>query len=127
MLRTNTKKACANIQAYIMAGFAGDNYGIEKPATFAECAKIIIDTFYQEYYSQPWQKERYLNEFAAFESWAQGLPSIIDTCYYYNRSAVDDLGQILEETEAEKARFTEREAESKLTWLIYRELKRLEV
>ena len=35
---------------------------------------------------------------------AAGLPSVLDTCYFYNRSAVDDLGAILEETESEKAK-----------------------
>ena len=62
------------------------------------------------------------NEFAAFTDWCQGLPSVLDTCYYYNRSAVEDLGAILEETAEEKARFSEPEAERRLTWLIYREL-----
>ena len=47
---------------------------------------------------------------------------MIDTCYFYNRSAVDDLGEILEETDEEKAKYNERQAEDLLTWLIYREL-----
>jgi exopolyphosphatase/guanosine-5'-triphosphate,3'-diphosphate pyrophosphatase len=42
----------------------------------------------------------------------------------YNRSEVDDLGEILEETESEKKRYTEREAESFLTRLIYNEIKK---
>lgn len=52
------------------------------------------------------------------------MPSILDTCYYYNRSAVDDLGAILEETAEEKARYSEAQAETLLTSLIYRELVR---
>ena len=44
------------------------------------------------------------------------------TGYYYNRSAVDDLAGILEETDAEKARYNEQDAEKLLTSLIYREL-----
>ena len=36
-----------------------------------------------------------------FFDWCSGLPSVIDTCYFYNRSAVDDVAIILEETEAE--------------------------
>jgi hypothetical protein len=48
-----------------------------------------------------------------------------DPCgYYYNRSAVDDLGAILEQSEREKAQYSEAEAENLLTHLIYRELKR---
>ena len=52
------------------------------------------------------------------------MPSILDTCYYYNRSAVYDLGAILEETAEEKARYNEAQAETLLTSLIYRELVR---
>lgn len=65
-----------------------------------------------------------MTEQERFEEWAAGLPSILDTCYYYNRSAVDDLGAILEETDSEKARYTEQQAETRLTYLIYRELVR---
>ena len=56
--------------------------------------------------------------------WCSGLPGVLDTCYYYNRSAVDDLGAILEETDEERARYTEEQAEKMLTTLIYRELKK---
>ena len=65
-----------------------------------------------------------MTEQQRFEEWAAGLPSILDTCYYYNRSAVDDLGAILEETDSEKARYSEQQAETRLTYLIYRELVR---
>lgn len=118
MLKSNSKKACENIRAYIMDGFTPENYTDTPPQTFPEIAAFILDTFRSE--------KRYQNgtELELFRDWAQGLPSIIDTCYYYNRSAVDDLGAILEETETEKARFTETEAEKRLTDLIYRELKK---
>lgn len=43
-------------------------------------------------------------------------------CYYYNRSAVDDLGEILEETDEEKAKYSEQQAEELLSRLIYREM-----
>jgi hypothetical protein len=59
-----------------------------------------------------------------FEEWASGLPSVLDTCYYYNRSAVDDLGAILEQTETEKAKYNEQESEKLLTYLIFREIKK---
>ena len=61
---------------------------------------------------------------AAFADWCAGLPSVLDTLYFYNRSAVDDLGAILEETEQEKNRYTEQQAEQLLTSLIYRELQK---
>ena len=57
-----------------------------------------------------------------FTDWTSGLPSVIDCLYYYNRSAVDDLAAILEETDSEKAQYSEQQAESLLTYLLYREL-----
>ena len=62
------------------------------------------------------------SEIAAFVDWAQGLPSVLDTCYFYNRSAVDDLGDILEETQEERNKHTETDAEQCLTRLIYKVL-----
>ena len=120
MLRPNTKKAIGNIRAYIMDNFTPENYTDNPPKDFPEVAAFILDIFRKEKMSD--FRYRNCNEFAAFTDWCQGLPSVLDTCYCYNRSAVDDLGAILEETAEEKARFSEQEAERRLTWLIYREL-----
>ena len=118
MLRT--KKAIGNIRAYIMSNFTPENCTEDPPKDFPRVAAFILDTFRKEKMSD--FRYRDCNEFAAFTDWCSGLPSVLDTCYYYNRSAADDLGRILEETAEEKARFTEPEAERRLTWLIYREL-----
>ena len=120
MLRTNSKKANENIRAYIMDNFTPENYTDNPPKDFMEVATFILAVFRKEKMSD--FRYHHGNEFAAFTDWCQGLPSVLDTCYYYNRSAVDDLGAILEETAAEKASFSEPEAERRLTWLIYREL-----
>ena len=118
MLRT--KKAIENIRAYIMDKFTPEYYTNNPPKDFPGVAAFILDTFRKEKMSD--FRYRDCNEFAAFADWCSGLPSVLDTCYYYNRSAVEDLGAILEETAEEKARFSEPEAERRLTWLIYREL-----
>ena len=122
MLRTNSKKANENIRAYIMDNFTPENYTDKPPKDFPEVAAFILGTFRREYAHLLNSNYYRRNEFAAFTDWCSGLPAVLDTCYYYNRSAVDDLGRILEETAEEKARFTEAEAERRLTWLIYREL-----
>ena len=115
-LKTNSKKARENIQKYIMDNFNGENYRLKTPETFSETAEIILDIFRREYSDKRYsEKENFVN-------WAAGLPSILDTCYYYNRYAVDDIGEILEETETEKSRFAEMQAEELLSSLIYREL-----
>ena len=123
MLKTNSKKAKENIKQYIIDHFTPEGYTDAAPEEWPEIAIFIIDIFRSEKYSRP-EDHRYYNnnELAAFMDWAAGLPSLLDTCYYYNRSAVDDLAVILEETETEKARFTETDAEKRLTYLIYRTL-----
>lgn len=71
------------------------------------------------------EEKAYDNEgsrYVIFRSWCQGLPSILNTCYYYNRSAVKDLAEILEVAEEELEMLTERFAEEKLTWMLYREI-----
>ena len=122
MLRSNSKKARENIRTYIMERENVAEYAenIAENPTFEEIAAAIYADFYRVYNSD-WIHKTY-SEQAYFAEWAAGLPGILDTCYYYNRSAVDDLAGILEETETEKARYTEEKAENYLTYLIYSEI-----
>lgn len=124
MLKTNTKKARENIRNYIVEHFDPCGYDVnQEPENFSEIARIILETFAEEKpYSTKYIYRYHLSDEKVFTDWCQGLPSILDTCYYYNRSAVDDLGAILEETEAEKAKYSESDAERLLTHLIFREL-----
>ena len=123
MLKTNSKKAAENIRAYIVNGFTPENYTDDPPQKFPKIAAFILDTFRSEKYHLPEDRRYYHgSELLAFRDWCAGLPSVLDTCYFYNRSAADDLGAILEEAEREKARYTEQQAEQLLTDLIYREL-----
>lgn len=124
MLRTNSKKAVENIRAYIMGGIDVTNYpGTPEPENFTQAARLVLGTFRREKYSSAEDRRYYGNsESRAFEDWCSGLPSILDTCYYYNRSAVNDLGNILEQTESERRKYSEDAAEKMLTSLIYREI-----
>lgn len=126
MLKSNSKKAKENIQNYIITNFDCSNYEVEtEPTTFKEVASFIYKTFKTEKYNCSEDYKYYHhNEFDAFLDWCSGLPSVLNTCYYYNRSAVEDLASILEETETEKSRYSESEAETRLTQLIYREIKK---
>lgn len=130
MLRTNSKKAKENIRQYIMdhADFAGYiEDGEKEPETFVEVATEILNICDAEKF---YIAGRYRNDFEKFLDWTQGLPSVLDTCYWYNRSAVEDLAVILEETEDEKPKaktnnqYLEQEEKAGLllTRLIYREL-----
>ena len=120
MLRTNSKQAMENIKAYIIKHFDFTGYeedGKPIPQTYQEICKCIYDTMMEEkFYNKS------VNDYETFKSWCQGLPSILDTCYYYNRSAVEDLKLILEETDEEASKHSEQQAEERLTWLLYREI-----
>lgn len=125
MLKTNSKKARENIRAYILDHFTADSYTDTPPTEPRKIMQFIYNCFISEKFTIENEKRYYkYNEFAAFVDWCSGLPSVLDTCYYYNRSAVDDLGEILEETETEKARYTEADAEKMLTYLIYNVIKK---
>ena len=127
MLRSTSKAAKANIRNYIIEHFDPTGYDYEAIdcTDWQAVAHVIWNVWHEEkVYGQ-------YKGFACFRDWCQGLPSILDTCYYYNRSAINDLAVILEdkETLAELEDWSkdeywesERAAEEKLTWLIYREL-----
>ena len=122
MLKTNSKQAKENIKVYIMEHFDYSGYEMDgefTPETYPEVCKVIYNTMMAEKFYA-----RETNDYETFKSWCQGLPSMLDTCYYYNRSALEDLKIILEETDEEMNKFTEEQAEERLTYLMYREIKR---
>lgn len=125
MLRTNSKKVSENIRDYIMQD---KDYLIERNdgkelSTVDEYLTLAWNIFYDE---KRYEIERNYccASYPIFKDWASGLALGGLFCYYYNRSSVDDLGAILEETEEEKARYTEQQAEDLLTRLIFREIEK---
>lgn len=129
MLKTNSKKARENIVEYIRQDldYIEERAAYDAPAvdiyTAPGLCAYIWDIFQAEKGPEIVRAYRG-NTVKAFEAWAQGLALGGLFCYYYNRRAVDDLGAILEETESERERFTETEAENLLTRLIYAEINR---
>lgn len=125
-LRTNSKKAKENIANYIMESFHDSDYEAWNNIELTEYADIctaILSTFYVE-------KVRHDKAYAMhrvslqdlFFDWCQGLPSILNTCYYYNVNARDLLGSFLDESASEKMKYTEEQAEACITRLLWREL-----
>lgn len=121
MIRTNSKKAIENIRKYILENFTPYYKNDVDEKDFKKVAKYIQNAVYNEKIKNDRNSWRCGIQ-ANFTAWCQGLPSVLDTCYYYNRSAVDDLANILEETEEEKNKYTEEKAENLLTYLLYREI-----
>lgn len=121
MIRSNTTEAREAIIDYIgMDRDYLEEYGIA-PKDDTEMLAAVYQVFRAEKANGD---SRRMSEYALFEEWAQGLALGQLFCYYYSRSAVDDLAGILEETPEEAARYTESEAEEMLTRLIYREVVR---
>lgn len=137
MLKTNEKKLNNKIQNYIISNFkdlqaCDPTYKYDHLHTiesvnadnYTEVCNAINCIFFCEMleYDNRWNAGR-LSRYDAFINWCQGLPTALN-CDYYLHSAVDLLGEWLEETEEEKKKFTERQAEEKITYLLYRELNR---
>ena len=144
MLKTNSKQAKQNIRDYILQHTYFDGYeeyehlneDLDKIFTktpqgylyngynellFKNIARALRETVFneiQKYDNRPSMR----NNYNAFEEWIYGLPTALDPTYIYSVSAIDVLGDILEETETERERFTEQQASSKLTYLLYREI-----
>lgn len=83
MLKTTTNQARANIRRYIMEHTNADNYiGYtiqQAPKTWEEVAAFIRQAFRDE------KRYQHGSQRELFKDWCQGLPSALDTCYYYNR------------------------------------------
>lgn len=117
MLRSNSKKVIEKIRNYIIEGVDHEYFGLKTDPDFKTACKLVLSACENEK-----RYIRYNSNFEMFKDWAQGLPSAFNTLYYYNVSAVNILGAWLEETESEKTKYSETEAEEKITWLLYREL-----
>ena len=130
MLKTNSKAVTAAVRNWILDNAATEGYdGMPKPkgtdgnwdiSQFDELAVWILKTVESEkFYS------RGSSPFATFRDWAQGLPHMLNTAdYYYTHSAVDVLGDILQESPSEKAAYTESDAERLMDLLVFRELRK---
>lgn len=124
-----TKDTRKNVQKYIIEHFTPEDYTDEKFFDFKNIAKFIMNIFHKERYNDNQDYIYYEDcggECAAFKDWCMGLPSVLDTCYFYNRSAIKDYQQVIGDKYGETSGYDEQEAETVLTNLIYQELKRAE-
>ena len=119
MLRSTNKAVINKIRQYIIDGVDHEYFELEADPDYKTACKLILQACQNEK-----RYCRYNNDFEMFKDWAQGLPTAFNTSYYYNVSAVDLLADWLEETDKEKEKFEESAAEEKITWLIYRELRK---
>ena len=117
MLITNSKKVIEKVRKYIIDGVDHEYFELEADPDFNTACKLVLTACENE---KRYSRSR--SGFETFKDWAQGLPTAFNTSYYYNVSAVDLLADWLEESESEKSKYNESEAEEMITRLIYREL-----
>lgn len=125
MLRTNCKKVKEFVKAYIW--YHADNeltYDKVYPTykNYPEFAHDILVQFRKENFSNVYAYKYYKTEQNAFYEWLRDLPPSLSLDYLYRTSAVKLVGDMLEETEEERNKYTETEAEDLMNYLIYREL-----
>lgn len=126
MLKTNSKIVRDRIRAFILSAENVEEFAPEAPnETYNDKARAIYADFLRWYDGDNRNKgSRPRNYQEAFHEWTGGLPAILDPEYRYRVCAVDMLGDILEETAAERAKYSECDAEKMLSYLIFREISR---
>ena len=123
MLRSNSKQALANIRAYILEQYNPEEYGLPETSDFCEAAHNMWDACKNEIIKYDKRKMSY---YEFFVEWLSGLPSLFNSAdYIYHCNAKKRLAAILEETEAEADKYTETEAETMLSRLIWREVSKV--
>ena len=123
MLRTNSKQVKEAIKNFIVKNYTPENYNWKETEVFEEVAQALRYAFNKEKVELD---NRYkvgrITKFDLFAEWCAGLPSIFCTDDIFLQSAVDLVGDMLQQTEAERNKYTESEAEQLMVKLIYREL-----
>ena len=130
MIKTNSKALNEKIKNLIIDCYndSSDYYGYEgrEMATdYTGICKDILTAFENEKVKHDCQyRAGRISKQDLFMDWMQGLPtafSIADDVFYFG-DAVDYIGNLLEQTESEKAKYTTEQAEKLACYLFYREL-----
>ena len=100
--------------------------GKEAKTDYSDICKEILTAFENEKVKYDCQyRVGRISKYSLFSDWMAGLPSAFPVSDdIFLSSAVDWLADILDETEDEKARYTEGKAETTACNLLYRELTR---
>ena len=123
MLKTNSRQVKNKIREWISDNFEASSYDREdlNSAPIDKKIAFIARTCWAELGHEV--KRRGASFQNMFIEWCQGLPSLLDTASYYcHCSAVDLVGDMLEQTKEERNKYTEPEAERLFSYLIYKEI-----
>lgn len=119
-LKSNSKAVNEAVKTYILENFDTSNYTPDydhvNASNIKEVCKAILDCCNKEKFYLS-----YHNTQSMLIDWMQGLPSILDTApILYSGSAVDLVGNWLQQTEKEKSKYDETTAEQFALYLISR-------
>lgn len=122
MLKTNNKKVKEKIKDYIVKIYDDEDAidSIQKATNFDQIKENVKKVWYDEV--GQYDLKRRIPIFESFKNWCYGLPSLLETGDYLLGNGIKVLGDILEETEEERSKFSVSEAEEKLTYLIFRQI-----
>lgn len=120
-LRTNSKQARAAVRQYII-----DAYNLEmldNNQTETSDIKIAAQYYYNDFmawiYPGAIRGRSYQDAFFKYQS---GMPGHIGDFFGFRRSAINTLGDILQQTETERNKYLNQDAERILSGLIYAEI-----
>ena len=129
MRRTNSKEAMEAIKKVIIGSYeAAEEYytqdGAEMKTEYNDICKDILAAFENEKVKHDCRyKAGRISKYSLFCDWMAGLPTAFPVSDdIFLGSAVDWLADILDETEEEKARYTDDKAEATACNILYREL-----
>ena len=119
-LKSNSKAVNEAVKAYILDNFDTSNYTPDydnvNVSNIKEVCKAILECCSKEKFYLS-----YSNTQSMLIDWMQGLPSILDTApILYSGSAIDLIGNWLQQTEKEKSKYDETTAEQFALYLISR-------
>lgn len=122
MLRTNSKVVRERVRSYILENSEDIVECMDYEGVPHEHGNDILKYIWADYMSR---EGKYLSRHTSYQDgfaqWGSGLPyNIFD--YYYNVEAVKLVGDILDETEEERAKFSESDAERLMSYLIFKEV-----
>lgn len=129
MLKTNSKEVMNRIKNLILESYeSAEEYytfeGRQAQKEYNDICKDIMNVFYIEKRNNDCRwKARRISEQDLFYDWLQGLPTAFPVSDdIFLRNAVDFLGNLLDETDQEKKKYTDEQAEKQCCNLLYREL-----
>lgn len=131
MRKTNSKEAIEAIKNAIIESYeAAEEYytygGKEAKTNYNDICKDILKAFYSEKCElDNWYIAGRVSKQDLFIEWMSGLPGAFPvSCDIFLQSATDWVAKILNQTDSEKEKYTDFQAENLACKLLYRELQK---